>query len=145
MINTDLAGGTAMFLATKAAANLPQGVQQTLFTISGGKVAMKIYGEVTTVIQTLTNDTNILSNPTAGSSVDLCMVEDITADPVGTVYTITGTFADALQSSVGAITDQGSWVVVPAGTVTVKCSASATGQVKWSSLWFPLDEGASVA
>lgn len=130
----------------RAAANLPQSTQADLFTVSGGRVLVaQIVGEVTTVIQTLLNNTKLVSNPTVGADLDLCAVLDITADAVGTLYGITGVFADALQGAgPGALRGQLNGIVLPIGSLALNCSASATGQVKWSAFYVPLDLGAQM-
>lgn len=132
---------------TKAAANLPQSTQSALFTITGGRIrVMGIYGEVTTVIETKANNTKIVSNPTVGADVDLCAVNDITADSVGTIYTITGTFANAMVATTsGAVPDQAAKTVVAAGTIDLSCAASSTGQTKWVLQYEAIDPGATVS
>lgn len=132
---------------TKAAANLPQSTQSALFTITGGRIrVLGIYGEVTTVIQTQANNTKLVSNPTVGADVDLCAVNDITADAVGTIYTITGTLADAMVATTsGAVKDQSDKVVVAAGTIDLSCAASNTGATKWVLQYEAIDPGVTVA
>lgn len=132
-------------LAQRAAANLPQTTQTAYFTVSGGKCAVKLYGEVTTVIETKDNNIKLVANPTVGADVDLCAVNNITADAVGTMYSLTGTLADAMIATTsGAFEDQDGWYVVAAGTIDLYCSASNTGQTKWSCLWKPIDTGALI-
>lgn len=132
---------------TKAAANLPQTTQSALFTITGGRIRiLGIYGEVTTVIETKANNTKLISNPTVGADVDLCATNDITADAVGTIYTITGTFANAMVATTsGAVPDQAAKVVVAAGTIDLSCDASSTGQTKWVLQYEAIDPGVTVA
>lgn len=131
---------------TKAAANLPQSTQSALFTIAGGRIRAKIYGEVTTVIETKANNTKLVSNPTVGADVDLCAVNDITADAVGTIYTITGTLASAMVATTsGAVIDQADWVTIAAGTIDLSCAASSTGQTKWVLQYEAIDPGVTVS
>lgn len=129
----------------RAAANLPQTTQHALFTVSGGRVLAWILGEVTTVIQTQINATKLRHNVTTGTDQDLCATLDITADEVGTLYTITGTFTDALLGS-GPASRFGlsAPVVLKPGTIDLNCAASNTGQVKWTLWYIPLDVGALV-
>jgi hypothetical protein len=131
----------------RAAAALPQGTQSALFTVSGGRVkVLDICGEVTTVIETQANDTKIIANPTVGADVDLCAVNDITADAVGTMYNITGTFANAMIATTsGAHVAQAVPTIVAAGTIDLDCAASNSGETKWVLRYLPLDVGASVA
>jgi hypothetical protein len=133
-------------------AALPQTTTGSLFRITGGKVRIKsIVGEVTTVIQTQANDTKLLFNPAGtGSNIDMCAVLDITADAVGTLYSITGTLATAMKST-------SVWLVAPAddiaapgmvlapGDIVLSCAASNTGNVKWTINYEPVDEGSNIA
>ena len=128
----------------RATANLPQTGQVPLFTISGGRVALWILGEVTTVIQTLLNNTKLIHNVATGTDQDLCAVLDITTDEVGTLYTITGTFANALLGSGQAARLSENPVILKPGTVDLSCSASSTGQVKWTAWYIPLETLAQV-
>lgn len=130
----------------RATAALPQTTQSALCTVTGGRVLVtSIVGEVTTVIQTQANNTKLVANPTTGTDVDICAVLNISADEVGTLYGITGTFTDAMiGANAGAtvIPDRG--VVVAAGTIDLSCAASNTGSVKWALTYVPLDDGAYV-
>src|SRR5688572_28180428 len=83
----------------RATAALPPTTASALFTVSTVRVSVTSnVGEVTTVIQTRANNTMIEFSPTdAGATQDLCAVLDIAADAVGTMYSITGTPATAMQ------------------------------------------------
>lgn len=130
----------------RATAALPQTTQSALFTVTGGRVLVtSIVGEVTTVIQTQANNTKIVANPTTGTDVDLCAVLDISADQVGCLYGITGTFATAMVgANAGATVACATPIVVPVGTIDLSCAASSTGSVKWKITYVPLDDGAAV-
>ena len=129
----------------KAAASLPQSTQTAYFTVTGRCIVTHIVGEVTTIIQAQANDTKLVANPTVGADVDLCAVLDITGDAVGTIYTITGTLADAMVATTsGAVTAQAAPVVVAAGTIDLSCAASNTGATKWTVHYIPLDAGSSI-
>lgn len=129
----------------RAAANLPQTTQTAYFTVSGKVLITGIYGEVTTVIQTQANNTKLVANPTVGADVDLCAVNNITADAVGTIYNITGTLANAMVATTsGAMIAQASPVVVAAGTIDLSCAASNTGATKWTIQYVPVDQGATI-
>ncbi len=134
----------SMLRATRATANLPQTATASIFTILNGRIMLiQIVGEVTTIIETQANDTNILSNPTTGTSKDMCAVLDITADEAGTLYGITGTIGDALVGvDAGLVESQGKALILPVGAIQLVCAASNTGQVKWDAWYVPLDEGA---
>ena len=133
----------------RAAAALPQTVAAAIFNIIGGRVAiLSIIGEVTTVIQTQANATKLVHNPTdAGASQDLCATVDITADAVGTMYSITGTPATALQDALNFLSPNKtlpSPLILKAGTIELNCAGSNTGAVKWQVRYLPIDEGAHV-
>ena len=135
---------------SRATAALPQTTTSTLFTISGGKVLITgIVGEVTTVIQTQADNTKLSFDPTdAGATQDLCAVLDITADAVGTMYSITGTPATAMQDALNFLPSSkvpAQPIVLKPGSILLDCAASNTGSVKWDLCYIPLDNGASVA
>jgi hypothetical protein len=128
--------------------DLPQTTQSALFTITGGPIFVYgIVGEVTTVIETATNNAQLVYNHASESDVDLCADLDITGDVVGTLYTITGDFSDALLSGVAVESDIiAQPFLLQAGTIDLDCSASNTGQVKWTLFWSPVnDAGTYVA
>lgn len=135
----------------RATAALPQTAAAAIFTLTGRVLVTSIIGEVTTVIQTQANNTKLVHNPSGtGADVDLCAVLDISADAVGTYYSIVGVVATALKSTT-------LWIVLPAdnlpaqglilgpGTIDLSCAASNTGSVKWTIFYVPLDDGANIA
>jgi hypothetical protein len=134
----------------RATAALPQTTTSTLFTISTGQVLLtSIFGEVTTVIQTQANNTKLTFDPTAtGASQDMCAVLDITADAVGTIYSITGTAATALQDSLNWVPSNkmlAQPILLKPGAILLDCAASNTGSVKWTASYIPYEPGASMA
>lgn len=134
----------------RATAALPQTTTSTLFTVSTGQVLLTgIFGEVTTVIQTQANNTKLTFDPTAaGASQDMCAVLDITADAVGTIYSITGTPATALQDSLNWVPSSKMMaqpIVLKPGAILLDCAASNTGSVKWQCTYVPLENGAAIA
>lgn len=132
-------------VVTRAAANLPQTTQTAYFTVTGRVLVYDIVGEVTTVIQGGANNMKLISNPTVGADVDLCAQTDIDADAVGTLYTITGTLADALvPTTSGAVAHQADGILVTAGTIDLYCDASKTGATKWIVRYVPLDPGSNI-
>jgi len=133
----------------RATATLPQTAAGSLFTISGGKVLItSLVGEVTTVIQTQADNTKLTFDPTdTGATQDLCAVLDITADAVGTMYSITGTPATAMQDALNFLPSSkvpAQPIVLKPGAILLDCAASNTGSVKWDLTYIPLDNGASV-
>jgi len=134
------------FRVSRATAALPQSTDEALFTISGGRVLLtNIVGEVTTVIQTQLDNTKLKFNPDAtGADQDLCAVLDITADPVGELYTITGIVANAMRSDLLIGQTMTNGLILSEGAIELDCSASNTGSVKWDLWYFPLDDGAAI-
>lgn len=135
---------------SRATAALPQTAASAIFTISGGRVLVtQIVGEVTTVIQTQADNTKLTFDPTdAGATQDLCAVLDITADAVGTCYSITGTPATALQDALNFVSSNKQLaqpLLLKPGQILLDCAASNTGSVKWDLCYIPYDNGASVA
>jgi len=130
----------------RATATLPQTTNHALFTIAGGRVAVKqIIGEVTVVIQTQANNTKLTGTPTTGTAVDICANLDISADEVGCLYGITGLQTDAMIGlNAGALPGQVRDVILNAGTLNLACAASNTGSVKWTLFYVPIDDGAYV-
>lgn len=128
----------------RATALLPQTAAAPIFNIRGGRVAItQIIGEVTTVIQTQANLTNLVGNPTVGTSVDLCTTLSITAFEVGCLLGITGLNTDALIGiDAGVLPGQTRDVILAAGTLDLDCAASNTGAVKWTVFYIPIDDGA---
>lgn len=133
----------------RAAASLPQTAQTAYFTVSGRVRILDIIGEVTTIIQNATNNMKLVANPTVGADVDLCAALDIDNDAVGTMYSITGDFSDAMIAITSGAIETDSMmekrgIIVAAGTIDVACDASKTGATKWTVIYEPIDEGSYV-
>lgn len=145
-LNLPNAGDTAWQTAARATTTLPQTGTDSLFTITVGRILLVgLIGEVTTVIQTQANNTKLTFNPTAtGASTDICANLNVTGDAVGTLYSITGTIADAMQEGMLMTTDMTN-LVLSEGTIDLTTAASNTGDVKWDMFYIPLDTGATVA
>lgn len=140
-----LVGNTSQHITNRATAALPASTQSALFTVTGRVKVISIIGETTTAIQAQTCNTKLVSNPTVGNDVDLCATADITGDTVGSQYSITGTFANALvETPSGAFVYQASPTVVTAGTIDLSTDATNTGSIKWLCIWEPIDPGARV-
>jgi len=130
----------------KTAATLPASTLQPLFTVTGGRIILtRIFGEVTTVIQTQANAAKLVSTPTAGTAVDLCVAADITAREVGARLAITGVAGASLViGNAGAVAIQAVELIIPAGSIGFHCAATNTGATKWSMWYIPIDDGATV-
>lgn len=133
----------------RTTAGLPATTDVALFTITGGRVAIvDLVGEVTTVIQTQANNTKLKFNPDgAGADTDLCAVLDISADAVGTYYSLTGTPATAMQDGLQCITSNKGLarpLILSEGAIELDCAATNTGSVAWTLVYVPLDAAAEV-
>ncbi len=140
-------GGSRQLTTVRAAAVLPASTQTAYFTVAGGKVKIiDIIGEVTTVFDGTVNSLKLISNPTVGADVDLCTALVVTSDAAGSIYNITGTFANALQvNTSGAAEGQVNPFYVAAGTIDLDATATdATGATKWTVIWEPEDIGATL-
>lgn len=124
--------------------------ETSLFTITGGRVRItQIVGEVTTVIQTQATAVKLVYDPTAtGSDVDLCATLDLTADPTGELYSITGDFSDAmisLRNVVEAVAMmEAHGIILGPGAIHQNSGAASSGGIKWTLWYVPLDDGAAV-
>ena len=119
---------------------------EELFTISGGNVLVTyIIGEVTTVIETKTVNFKLVADPTVGTSTDMCGNLDLSADEVGTLYTISGAAATAMQrGESGSVIGQLYPVAVAPGAIEATVGATHTGSIKWTLFYIPLEDGAYV-
>ncbi len=128
----------------RVTAALPQTTTDVLFTVSGGPVLLKaIIGIVTVQVGAVANDTKLTHVAT-----DVCAVLDVTGDTVGTRYSITGTFANALIGTASGVpvAVQATEVVLPVGDLIIDCAGSdgGDGRVSWSVVYVPLSEDATV-
>jgi hypothetical protein len=137
---------------TKAKADILDGTQQALFTVSGGRVLVThIELEVNdAAVDAGANNTQILTNPTVGTDAPMCAVLDVDADEAGTIYSISGKPGDAMVggSGGGAPGMEISGFVVPEGTIDLSSAADGGvgGATISAELWYiVLDSGASVA
>lgn len=133
-----------------AAKTVPQNATQTVFTVTGGRIAVAMLtGVVTTIIGGTTPSAKYVSTPTTGTATDMCAATAITAAEVGAQMAIPGVLASGLNigttKTSGAVTGQTALVVVPAGTIGFNVSAAdATGAVQHTLVYIPLDAGAQV-
>jgi hypothetical protein len=116
-----------------------------LFTISGGLVVVtSLIGVVTTAI-TVANSYKLQSNPTTGTTTDICAATDLgTVDtPVGDMLTPAGA-SGIIRGGVASI-DIGAAVVAPIGQIE-HVSTGTDGAITWYCTWYPYDgTGALVA
>lgn len=159
-IQLDAAGVTVMqagsilpdgsYLAATAAASgfsVASATTINLFAVAGRVLIQNIIGEITTTLGT-TNSTNfkLTSVPTVGSTTDLCATATTTALPAGANLTITGTLANAMQTTVQSVfVNQATQLMVTAGTLQLITAATTTGNVKFRVHYKPIDPGAFIA
>lgn len=122
---------------------LPASTSDVIFSVTGKVKVLSIRGEVTTAIQdqacnlTLraTDDTN---------DTNLCAATSIRNNGVGVLWNITGTFTDAMATTIVAGLYQATPTVVDGGDIEIVTSATNTGNVKWEIDYKPLEPGARV-
>ena len=119
---------------------------EDLFNVEGGRVMVTaIIGQVTTLMETKTINFKLVSDPDVGTSTDMCANLDLSADEVGTIYTISGAVATAMQrGESGNVPAQITPVVVAAGAIEATVGATHTGSIKWTLFYIPIDDGAYV-
>jgi|WetSurMetagenome_2_1015567.scaffolds.fasta_scaffold25135_4 hypothetical protein len=124
---------------------LPQVVSYPLFNVVGGRVAItQVIGEVTVEIEDQANDLKLQFTPTGGTVSDLCTELDITADEVGTLYSITGNPGQAMRESASVLNPQATDIIVGEGTIDINCSEESTGEIKWTIYYIAMDDGAYI-
>jgi hypothetical protein len=122
----------------------------TLFNYTGNIRIKAIYGIVTTIMETKTQNCKLSVKSDALADYDICANKDLSAVDVGTLISITGTAANAAVATtvVGAIAPfQASEVIatsITSGLIKVTQGASNTGAITWYMQWEPLSEGATV-
>lgn len=132
-------------IVTRAADALPQTADEALFTVTGKVNIIQVIGTVTTICESAGNNTKLKFNPSVGSDTDICAVVDLNAAAVGTLYTITGTIANAgILSPNAALPKQASPLLIDTGDIEIDCAASRTGALKWTVVWEPVDADATV-
>ena len=143
---TFLSQKTQPKIVERSASTLPQTAQTAYFTVTGRVLITQIVGEViTAAIGAVETLAELISNPTVGADVNICAQLDLNADAIGTLYTISGTLADALIATTsGAVAAQSAPILVSAGSIDLKTSSSTTGQTKWTVHYIPLDSDSSV-
>lgn len=125
---------------------LPESGSAALFNVTGKVKITQLLGVVTTVIQTQACNYSLEFNPTAaGSNVALCAVLNISAIAVDTLLGVTGTAATALVAGMSLLA-QATPLILQAGAIEHKTSATNTGGVEWYCWYLPMtDDGAIVA
>lgn len=137
---------TGQMVCNRATAALPATTTTAYFTVTGDVILDAIMGVVTTVIQT--QACNVKINTYKGStSTDICANLNVSANAVGSRYSITGTYANAMiNTAVGVpLAPQATPIFIEGGsTIRVTTDATNTGSVKWSVKYRPQAPGAMI-
>lgn len=132
----------------RAAALQPQTAQAAIFTVAGGKVLVtSLIGEVVAATPATVNTLKITGNPTAGTDVDWTTATSTASKEAGAIITPAATAGGALvvanAGGGNAIAPTG--YLAQIGTIDLVTSGSAaTGTIKWTLTYVPIDTGAVV-
>lgn len=118
-----------------------------LFTIAGGRVGItSIYGIVGTAI-TVANSYKLVSNPTTGTTQDLCTATDLGTNdtPAGAVLSMASPAAAITGGSTTTVAASPltGTLIIPVGQIE-SVSAGTDGEITWVVCWIPLDDGATL-
>ncbi len=134
------------YLATKAAAALPQTTTTGIFAVNGKVRLLDIIGEVVTTIGATTAAVKLTVVPNVGSTTDICATSTAISAPVGALLTITGVPTAAMVvTTQSAVVSQASPLIITAGQIYFNCASSTPGNIKWRLRYVPLDPGAFVS
>lgn len=119
-----------------------------LFSVRGGMIKIiDIVGIVQTVIQTQNNSIKLLIDPeNPATDTDICAALNVSSDAVGTVYTITGTFANPMAFTTnGVVASQVLEIICPPGMIELNGTATNSGVILWSMYYVALSPNAKVS
>lgn len=133
------------FPVTRAAAVFTGASSTPIYNIVGGRVAIRnIVGQITVAASGATN-IHLQSNPTVGTTRNMCAVLAAAGLEVGTLLTIDGTIATALLGvNAGSAQGQTRDVIVPVGQIEFTLSGAQTISVSWLLNYVSIDVGAYV-
>lgn len=130
------------------AATNPATTSRAIFSVNGKCLVKALFGSVTTLQQTQTNNTSITFTPSGGANADLASNLDTTAKAVGTTLWAEGdgtaliAVANVHFAPIPALCSQ--FFMIEDGTLYWKTGATSTGAVEWYIYYQPLDPGASI-
>jgi hypothetical protein len=135
------------YYSVRGVAALPQTTTTNIFQVNGKVEIIDIAAEVITSVQVQACAAKFQLRPTVGSTTDICATSNITGQPVGATFSITGTLANAmvLTSNTGVYVRQAAPIVVSAGNLAFDTGASNTGNVKFRVRYRPIEPGAFVS
>ena len=127
----------------RAAAVLPATATATYFTITGGRIILTtLVGEVTAATgATATTLAVNLVGSINGLTQVLCNATSVTSLSLGTAYAFA---ALATAPTIGAAFNQNNETVLTPGVIQFVTSATNTGSFRWTLMYIPLDDGATV-
>jgi len=137
---------SGQYFCNRATSSLPASTATDYFTVLGDVILQDIKGVVTTVVQTQTCNAKLIVKK-GGTSTDICANLDITAAAVGSRFSITGTYANAMiKTAIGVpLAPQATGIFIEGGsTIRLNTSATNTGLVKWSVKYIPQAPGAVI-
>ncbi len=127
----------------RATAVLPATGNQTLFTITGGRVMItSLVGEFTVAASATATNLKLTAVGPNAQTTDLCANVAVTSSAIGTLFCPT---AIGAAGQVGAAVTQNNEIVLNAGSIRATTDATNTGSMKWTLNYIPLDDGAAVA
>jgi hypothetical protein len=141
--------GISITRTIRATSDIQSGAAIAVFTVGTGMIYLfGFVGQVTSAIGTgVTPDLKFQSNPTTGTTTDLCAALNIADDAAGTLYTMTGIITDALlRSEHGGIRD-GLWgnpFVIGIGDIEAICDENVAGSIQLTAWWAPITDGATL-
>lgn len=132
----------------RAAALQPQTAQAAIFTVAGGKVLVtSLIGEVVVATPATTNVVKVVGNPTSGTDVDWTSTTSTASKEAGSIISLNPTAGGALivTNAGGGAAISPTGFVAQIGTIDLNTSGSAaTGTIKWTLTYVPIDTGATV-
>jgi len=137
------------FHTARATAVWPQSADQTIFTISGGRVFVTSLSGVFTVAASGTaNNLSVNSVPTTGTATVIASTLAAASFEIGAILIVEGDgtalIGTATGSGLGPALNALPFIL-PTGNITITCSGNnTTGSIKWDIFYFPLDEGAQI-
>jgi hypothetical protein len=123
---------------------------QTLFTITGGKIFVRLFmATVTTAHAGATQNIKTQTAPTLGTAVALSSDVDTNAlEEGGTLY-VEGDGTATVKANGGVVLSStvstGGGFIASTGTITFTPSATQAGATLWELWYWPIDDGAAVA
>ena len=125
-------------------ANITTGME--LFSVSGGECQINlIVGEVTALMETKIINLKLVLDADTGADTDLCANLDLSADEIGSLYTLEGTVATAMQTGQsGSCIGPEVAIIVSPGGIDATVGATHFGDIKWTLWYTPLEDGAYI-